>query len=436
MMLNLVLPLLYLFSPMVLGSPIGDLFSVIDNSDSPSNSPSNSPPDSPTDSPPTSPTTSKLVVAHYMVGNTNRYRVDDWETHIQRADNTGFDAFALNIGNDAWQVGQLKRAFEAAGRHENFNLFISLDMNSIPCNTQDDAGFMDAISQFFDDPQYQLYDGKPLLSTFSGQDCTFGHASVVDGWKYALSRSRRMIHFVPSFFAQDGGFPHDLAAMDGGFNWNSAWPVGRSNISFHSDSNWINDLGGRTYMAGVSPWMFAHYSSATLNKNMIYYMDEWMLTKRWEQLIEHRQQVDIVQAITWNDFGESHYIGPLLSSESQPGSEEWTTGYDHTPWLDLFAFYINAFKTGTYTISQDRIFLWARLFPAMAETPDPVGPPHNREMTQDAVWAVFLLTKRGDIQLECGDQQQIWRNVPRGISKVQIPLQSDCQLLLGERVRA
>ena len=32
---------------------------------------------------------------------------------------------------------------------------------------------------------------------------------------------------------------------------------------------------------------------------------------RWTQLISAEHQPDYVEIITWNDFGESHYIGPL-----------------------------------------------------------------------------------------------------------------------------
>ena len=39
--------------------------------------------------------------------------------------------------------------------------------------------------------------------------------------------------------------------------WNSAWPRGNSDITFDQDQAFINGLGGRKYMAGVSPWFFA-----------------------------------------------------------------------------------------------------------------------------------------------------------------------------------
>jgi glucan endo-1,3-alpha-glucosidase len=47
-------------------------------------------------------------------------------------------------------------------------------------------------------------------------------------------------------------------------------------------------------------------------------------------------------------------------------------------WLDLMQIYISEFKTGQpRVISSDRIFLWARLYPAEAEANDRVGKPAN-----------------------------------------------------------
>lgn len=38
--------------------------------------------------------------------------------------------------------------------------------------------------------------------------------------------------------------------------------------------------------------------------------------------------MDIVEIVSWNDFGESHYIGPIEGN--QPMSQAWVDGNDHT----------------------------------------------------------------------------------------------------------
>ena len=44
-------------------------------------------------------------------------------------------------------------------------------------------------------------------------------------------------------------------------------------------------------------------------------------------LIQNRTSVQLAQLISWNDFGESHYVGPVLGM--QPMSEAWVNGFDH-----------------------------------------------------------------------------------------------------------
>jgi hypothetical protein len=48
-------------------------------------------------------------------------------------------------------------------------------------------------------------------------------------------------------------------------------------------------------------------------------------------------------------------------------------------WLELEEYYISAFKLGSYpSITRDRIFLWARLYPANVDVPgDLVGKPYR-----------------------------------------------------------
>ena len=71
----------------------------------------------------------KLVTAHHMVGNTYPYTTDTWLQDIMLANNHSIDAFALNIGTDSWQPGQVSNAYQAAENSgTGFKLFFSFDM--------------------------------------------------------------------------------------------------------------------------------------------------------------------------------------------------------------------------------------------------------------------------------------------------------------------
>ena len=124
-------------------------------------------------------------------------------------------------------------------------------------------------------------------------------------------------------------------------------------------------------MAAASPWFFTHYTS----KNWFYGGDDWLFAARWEQLLAHRARVDIVQVISWNDFGESHYVGPVEGA--QPGSQAWVDGFGHSAWLDMGKVYAQAFKTGVFpTLVKDEVFIWSRPHPASATAAsDSLGKP-------------------------------------------------------------
>lgn len=52
----------------------------------------------------------KFVVAHFMVGNSYPYTLNDWLSDIQLAHESGIDGFALNVGSDSWQPQQVASA--------------------------------------------------------------------------------------------------------------------------------------------------------------------------------------------------------------------------------------------------------------------------------------------------------------------------------------
>ncbi|KAL0961058.1 hypothetical protein HGRIS_006046 [Hohenbuehelia grisea] len=294
------------------------------------------------------------------------------------------------------------------------------------------------------------------------------------------------IYFVPAFFVDPAKFGDFKNVIDGDFNWNSGWPVelttsfassllqkvGVTDLSNAParltnlvSSGPVNDLSsqleaqltqfigstesdkqhleglkslgdaplaprdealasppkGRAYMAAVSPWFFTHYGADSFAKNFMYLTDQHLYSRRWESLISSRDQFDIVQVLTWNDYGESHYIGPIKGA--QPNSQAWVDGFDHTGWLEMTGYYATAFKTGAFpAIEKDRIYMWARSHPTRAQAPDPVGPPSNFELAQDAVWAVVMATAPSTVTLSTSDTNTRTFNVPAGVTKLSIPI--------------
>lgn len=184
-----------------------------------------------------------------------------------------------------------------------------------------------------------------------------------------------------------------------------------------TDGHQICHLGGRAFMAAVSPWFFTHYGPQTWNKNWIYRGDDWLYSRRWEQLIDMRDEINIVQVISWNDYGESHYISKIKGA--QPNSEAWTTGFPHEAWLSLTNYYIHAFKLGCYpTIEEDRIWLWGRPHPKNAMAKEDIPRPTHWELVEDMFWVVVLARAPARIALSSARERPSVHHIGAGINKL------------------
>lgn len=362
------------------------------------------------------------VWAHHMVGNTYSYSRSDWETDIRLAQAAGIDGFALNVGIEQWQRDQSAVAY-AAAEGTGFKMFLSLDMTSLGCWNQNDANnLVSYTAQFARSEAQALHNGKVLVSTFSGSDCNFGVGGS-HGWQTqfvdALGNQGIDIFFVPSIFSDISTFSSNTW-MDGELNWNSAWPVGNSQISTDTDNRYMSALGGKEYMAAISPYFFTHFGADSWNKNWIYRGDDWLYCTRWEQIIEMRDRIQQLEILTWNDYGESSYIGPIHGNLPR-GSEVWTNGFDHQGLNVLTQYYAAAFKTGQYpSINKDSIVMWSRPHPHDANAPDYIGKPSGWDWTQDNLYAVVLTTGPAEVTLTSGSNTQTF-SVEGGLTKLRIP---------------
>jgi len=91
-------------------------------------------------------------------------------------------------------------------------------MSSLPCTQASDADPLRTyITTYHTHPNHLIYLGKSLVSTFAGEQCTFG-SNLNDGWTSAIkSAGLPPVYFVPAFFVDPKTFP-SLPVMDGAFN--------------------------------------------------------------------------------------------------------------------------------------------------------------------------------------------------------------------------
>ncbi|WVQ83005.1 hypothetical protein IAT38_005143 [Cryptococcus sp. DSM 104549] len=344
----------------------------------------------------------RLVVAHFMLGNTYPFTEEDWLATFDLARDTNLDALALNLGPEEWQLSQARTAYSLLAsnpppaHHRPLKLFLSLDMNVLPHSPP--SLITTVLNILASGPEVQLrWGGGVVLSTFGG------HGLGDEGWREVISGVEagleEKVFFWPAFFLP----PHEILTkdyVDGAFAWNNAWPMGNHPTSLDEDKPFLES--DKAYMAAVSPLFFTHYGTEgewAWNKNWIYRSDDLLLPTRFTQLLSlppsSPNTPDIIQIISFNDYGESHSIAPVRGA--QPGSEAWTEGMGHEGFRWLVRWYAGRWRDGRADGDGEedvRVVMWYRTHPKDMVTEDKVGRPDHAYWAQDLI-NFFILPPSG-----------------------------------------
>jgi glucan endo-1,3-alpha-glucosidase len=116
-------------------------------------------------------------------------------------------------------------------------------------------------------------------------------------------------------------------------------------------------------------------------------------------------QPDFVEVITWNDAGESHYVGNFWP-EQIAGSDigTYANSFDHTGWQQILPSFINAYKSGVTDVAQLTPpsgktavgVMWYRtLLTSGSCSSDPMGKPSGSQNAQDAINFAVILPDNG-----------------------------------------
>lgn len=328
----------------------------------------------------------------------------------------GIDAFALNIGIDDFTATQLGYAYDSAATH-GMNVFISFDFNWYTiANTSGIGGMLKGFGKM---PAQLTIDGKIFVSSFEGDGLDLEAVASAAGY------ARSDLFFAPNF--KPGG----LGDADAGFNW-MAWPNNGNNKApdgtnltvSDGDKSYTDVLGTtKPYMAPVAAWFSTHFGpEVTYSKNWVFPSDS-LWYDRWTEVLDLSPQY--LEIITWNDYGESHYVGPLNSPHIDDGNSKWTNDMPHDGFLSMAKPYIKAFKAGSKTVNSqivsDQLIYWYRptLKSASCDSTDNcetapsspnvnyfIGKPNGYDTMQDDVFVVALLTSPGTVQVTSGANSQ------------------------------
>jgi hypothetical protein len=177
---------------------------------------------------------------------------------------------------------------------------------------------------------------------------------------------------------------------------------------------------------------------------------------RWNEILQLAPQ--FVEIETWNDYGESHYVGPLNSKHQDDGGSKWVNDMSvpllllpaililifllrpHDGWLDMAKPYIAAYKAGASSVNSyiqnEQIIYWYR--PTMSslncDATDTtlvgannasgnyfMGRPDGSTLLADAVFAVTLLKSAGTLTVTSGGNTQTF-SAPAGAAAFQVPM--------------
>ncbi|KAG8362182.1 hypothetical protein FVEN_g18 [Fusarium venenatum] len=372
----------------------------------------------------------RLVFAHFMIGIVaNRQSSADYDDDMKRAKAAGIDAFALNIGVDTYTDVQLDYAYDSANRN-GMKVFISFDFHF--WKTDNAAGVGEKIKKYGGRAAQLRVDDRVFVSSFAGDGLD---ANAV------RSASGSNIFFVPNFTPSGSS----TNGIDGALNW-MGWPHdgnnkapknGKSVSVADGDSSYANWLGSKKYMAPVSPWFFTHYGpEVDWAKNWVFPSGS-LFFDRWNQVLQ--RGFDMIEILTWNDYGESHYIGPLKSKHNDDGASKWANDMPHNGWLDLCTPFIAAYKAKDTNVAKyiekDQLVYWYRrnLKSLDCDATDTTsgrsppkpnenyfqGRPDGWESMEDVVYVVSLLKSAGTVVVNSGGNS-VTKEVPAGATLIKV----------------
>ncbi|PYH98406.1 hypothetical protein BO71DRAFT_406224 [Aspergillus ellipticus CBS 707.79] len=361
----------------------------------------------------------KYVFAHFIVGNADAMNASQWESDIREARAAHIDGFALNIATqDSYTDTVLDKAYAAAEKVGNFTLFLSFDYESGGAWPEDRV--IATINKYKSSSAQQYYEGKPFVSTFGGSSSASDWSSI---------KSSADCYFVPSWTdLGPTGITEYLDVIDGAFSWD-AWPNGAENMTTVSDEAWIKALAGKTYMMPVSPWFYTNLPE--WSKNWLWRGDDLWHT-RWSQAAD--LQPTFVEIITWNDYGETHYIGPIHEEGLPTGSASYVLGHPHDAWRTLLPHYINAYRGGASnsTLSyDDKLVFWYHINPG--ESGSANGTTGNNPeqgqtamspglLAQDSVFVTALTSGTSKVRVQIGSSEPtVLSAVGAGIQQYSVP---------------
>ena len=345
--------------------------------------------------------TTPMVFAHYMIQFAPANL--DYTNDINLAKNAGFDAFAVDYSDNAPSFATRLDILYNTAAKLGFKVFITIDTT-----TMVDVDQVVNITNFYADSPAQAKDaaGNIFLSSFEVNP---------PGWNWqtdVVDKIKVPVTLLPGSLGQVGSDETSLPNRGAGpFTW--VHPALSADQEKAVDKTFADarDADNKVWMAGVAPWFFKRLSSDT---NWLHAQDSNIYIDRWVELLKLKP--NYIEVISWNDYGESHYIGPAdTTPESelmQPDRPDYYGNLDHSAFLKMSTIFIKTFKAGdttvTVTADEEDVFFFYRPqpvknIPSDDAYPDNAWPlPENASSIEDNVYVVPFLSEPATIYLNSG----------------------------------
>jgi hypothetical protein len=140
-------------------------------------------------------------------------------------------------------------------------MMLSFDIAEFDCGGGGSIGlFQDYINKYVNHAAAAKVNGKSAVTTFMGQDCTFGQGNNNNGWNTIFGGNAGNIYWMPAYTGDPAGLgQYNIQAE---VNWGAAWPEGGDDINLNRDNYFMGLLNGwgKKYVGTISPAFFAHMS--------------------------------------------------------------------------------------------------------------------------------------------------------------------------------
>ncbi|KAL1705914.1 glycoside hydrolase family 71 protein [Schizophyllum commune] len=343
----------------------------------------------------------QTVLAHFMAQESYSYSQDDWAKDISSAQSIGIDGFVLNVALSDYEVDRIVDAF-AAAEAAGFKLVYSFDFAGGHWSQDEVVSLIAAHKD--SDANYKWQD-KILVSTYSGSE---QGNDFYQGVKDSLSGQGVEVTWAPAFvdYRETGKAQEVFStfpAIDGFVNWWS-WPADvNEELTTETDLAYqsaVKDAGrGGPFIMSVSPWQFK-----SLGGDGWVEQSDTLWNYRWKQAVDEVHP-DIVEIVTWNDYGEAHYISDINYNVDMGDALNYVNGIEHGAWRTVAQYYISWYKSGSApAIEEDTLVYWYRVHPKGVKC-DAGTEPRMADFPEDAVFALAMLadsTGEATISLDVG----------------------------------